>query len=399
MEVRNIRLDEHHNNGTVCLLADVTYDRRSRGKPDHESIWIEIDEQHTDGLSLRADPWIAAMLPVAAVHGESSIRVAAEGSPKLIEAAQQILTTWKGWYSGLHDDITIECESVGEAQQPGTETALFFSGGVDSWFSLLHEDERGATVDSLVTVFGWDIPLSKPDSIANMIRSHKAIASELGKNFLAVKTNLRETRFGEGRWGPLMHGAALAAIAHVFAGRLNRMLIAATHSPALKRPWGSHPDVDPLFSSATLDLVHHGFDFDRIQKIRTIVEHQVALDHLHVCWKNWDETNCSTCEKCLRTMLALELFDVLDRARTFECDRVDLKQFDNVKATSPGARHWLGEIQKLAQDADRPDVVEALARCSRRGSVYAWLKDRVPDVIARPDNVLGRSLRAIWKRV
>lgn len=47
----------------------------------------------------------------------------------------------------------------------------FFSGGVASFFTLLRTDAGGAdgrTVDDLITVWGFDVPPSKPEAYARM---------------------------------------------------------------------------------------------------------------------------------------------------------------------------------------------------------------------------------------
>jgi hypothetical protein len=83
-------------------------------------------------------------------------------------------------------------------------------------------------------------------------------------------------------------------------------------------PWGSHPLLDPLWSSEALEVIHDGCAVSRVDKVRGLAGCDVALDSLQVCSAQDRVTyNCCRCEKCLRTMVALEIAGVLSRCRTF----------------------------------------------------------------------------------
>ena len=76
--------------------------------------------------------------------------------------------------------------------------------------------------------------------------------------------------------------------------------------------------LDPLWSSESLRVVHDGGAVTRIDKVRHLADNPVALDTLRVCAVPDRATyNCCRCEKCLRTMVALEIAGVLSRSRAF----------------------------------------------------------------------------------
>ncbi len=102
-------------------------------------------------------------------------------------------------------------------------------------------------------------------------------------------------------------------VAQLLANHVHTVIVPSTHARADLFPWGSHPDLDPLWSSDDVRVEHHGIDTTRSQKISAIAESAVAMRHLRVCWKNTNETyNCGTCEKCIRTKIGL-------RAAAAEC--------------------------------------------------------------------------------
>jgi hypothetical protein len=70
-----------------------------------------------------------------------------------------------------------------------------------------------------------------------------------------------------------------------------------------------------------------GTELTRVEKTRRIAELEAAQRHLDVCTQLGD-TNCTLCEKCLRTLLTL---DLLGKADTFQT-RFDLDEFRRRRA-------------------------------------------------------------------
>jgi hypothetical protein len=102
----------------------------------------------------------------------------------------------------------------------------------------------------------------------------------------------------------MYHGAALAAVAHALAPNHGKVYIASSQSYANLHPWGSHPLLDPLWSSEAVQIVHDGGE-TRMNKLRVLVQYPEVLARLRVCWENPGSYNCGLCGKCVRTMLGL----------------------------------------------------------------------------------------------
>ena len=87
-------------------------------------------------------------------------------------------------------------------------------------------------------------------------------------------------------------------------------------------------DVDPAhfepllldcFSTSKLKIISAGSEGDRNDKINFIADNEFAQKYLHVCTRK--ETNCGMCEKCLRTLLALDAANKLENFRAaFDID-------------------------------------------------------------------------------
>ena len=87
-------------------------------------------------------------------------------------------------------------------------------------------------------------------------------------------------------------------------------------------------DIDPAnfellllncFSTSQIKIVSEGSEEDRNAKINFIADYPIAQKNLHVC--TCKEYNCGVCEKCLRTLLAIDALNKLDKFRAvFDID-------------------------------------------------------------------------------
>lgn len=198
----------------------------------------------------------------------------------------------------------------------GGRVALFFSGGVDSFYSLLENLDE---VTDLVFVHGFDIMEGEKAHAEMAERQVRMVGEAYGRRVLAIRTNLRSCWLADvGGWGEIAHGPAMAAVAHLLGPQFGRILIAGSDSSPEPWPWGSHPELDPLWSTARLEFVHDHHHVTRVRKIERVLSSEVARKTLRVCWKNRNvKTNCCRCEKCIRTMITLKAFGRLDEFESF----------------------------------------------------------------------------------
>jgi hypothetical protein len=107
-------------------------------------------------------------------------------------------------------------------------------------------------------------------------------------------------------------------------------------------------------------VVHDGASFTRIERTALVAQFEEALNVLHVCWQDHSLGNCSHCEKCLRTMAALDLLGAKDRARTFDWTLYSMNRLSRVSLSWP---YFFREIAEAAEKLGRNDVASA-ARAS-----------------------------------
>lgn len=192
---------------------------------------------------------------------------------------------------------------------------IFFSGGLDSCYTFF---KNLAAIDSLVFVRGFDIPVDDQALGDRVTAAVRGVAESFGRPLVEVETNLRQFTDRHASWD-LAHGAALASVGLLLAAGMQTIYIPASDCYADLVPCGSHPLLDPLWSTERLRFVHDGCEARRVRKAALVAEHPAALRALRVCWKNpHGAYNCGRCEKCLRTMVNLYAVGAIDRCPTFD---------------------------------------------------------------------------------
>lgn len=334
--------------------------RHVDGRP--EIVWIEVPRDVDSDADERGDAWICAFLPLAVSRGEP-LRVALPVDAALVENLERVMDIWRGWDPALAP-VPLECETA-SAGREGSADAAFFSGGVDSMFTVLRgrsELPDGGRVDlrRLITVHGFDIPLAARSAFRRLAARHRRFAKARGLELVPVATNLRDTRWAEADWATLAHGAAFAAVAHALGPGLRSVRLAASSGFRDLRPWGSHPHTDPLFSSSRLAIVHDGPEVRRLDKLAYVARDGAALATLRVCWRSRTDRNCGRCVKCLRTLAGLELLGARAGATSFHPDAWSLEYLETVRIDGPWDVRELRDLQELAGRTGRWDIHRAI---------------------------------------
>jgi hypothetical protein len=230
----------------------------------------------------------------------------------------------------------------GQIEAPSTAPSgvgVFFSGGVDSWLTLLANPD----VTDLIYVHGFDIPIDEPEVSATVERRLADAAERCGKRLRVVRTDLRTLLDPCVSW-EVAHGPALATIALLLSPVCGRVLIGSTTTYAELAVRGSHPLHDHLWSTEGCRIEHCGAHLTRTQKLEQVAECQDALDVLRVCWRHVDRYNCGSCEKCLRTMVALEALGALERCPAFAVP-LDLDAVANLRLSDDEAIWWRENLE------------------------------------------------------
>lgn len=336
-------------------------------------------------------------------------------SPRLAGNIDLIQTIFNKWYPECRK-ITVTWDNLNDSHPvPGRGTGCFFSGGLDSFYTFLRH--RGE-IDNLVLVHGFDFWLDDHGLRQQVSGELRNMASELGKPLIEVETNLREFTDQFLDWGLHSFGSGLASIALLLSGGLKKMYIPSSESYAHLEPCGSHPMLDPLWGTESMEIVHDGCEATRGEKARHVAQSTVAMNHLRVCYQNLlekgrygerpEKWNCGRCEKCVRTMLNLYVADALDKCPTF---RTALTP-ELIRNTDPkydlAYFHMEENLLNLRDKEGNSELVHALGECVenyRRRRVTRLMNEQGEDFFASQPwkdfavqrrNTLFKSLWPVW---
>ncbi|SNX70995.1 hypothetical protein SAMN05878503_107110 [Cereibacter ovatus] len=277
----------------------------------------------------------------------------------LLSRAATITGMFRDWWPGCRSVPVSAQRAAPRTAPPADGTAAFYSGGIDSSFTLADALPR---LTAIVTLLGVDVPLSDQEGCARMEAMCRDVAARLGIEAVVIETDIRQKFHRHASWIEF-HGSALAAIGHLLSGRIGRILIAASgDEKAWGAPWGSHPGLDPLFGSAALTIEHHGL-VARVDKIARIAPNDALMHHLRVC--NVARHNCGVCDKCTFAMRALAILGASGRAPTFPPAVPGQGRF---KITDDA---FLSEMEKLrARAEEASDATTFLPEIDRAIAVY-----------------------------
>lgn len=313
-------------------------------------------------LDRAADAFLAASL-IPAMRAGEPILGTDPVSPLLlasVDRIEDVIGSWRQRFPSydVYQRVPVDAPARSSAPLPANRAvAAFFTGGVDSFYTVLrHRDE----VDALVYVRGFDVALDAGELDALVLEGVRSAAGELGVPLVVVSTDLRAFSNQFSRWDHY-HGAALASVAHLLAAHFSMVLIPATQTYAHLAPLGSHPLLDPLWSSEDVELVHDGCEASRLDKLELIAAEPAARHWLRVCWENRGGLyNCGRCEKCLRTMVAMDALGVLGKF-----DRIPhrISGADIARLRLPEIAYtWEASLAMLEASGHDPQVARAVRR-------------------------------------
>lgn len=291
--------------------------------PKPHRLWIKGQGGEAAEVTPYADSALALGLMPAMREG-GVLRVEGEVSPRVMRMQREFQAIQQAWSRSWGPlrvplrDVTVE---AGERAVPAPggrgRVACFFSGGIDSWASILSDPE----ITDLIFVKGADIlPRLSPRHVGLGERVEsglREVAEEMGKQLHVVEIKVREFSDPLLDWA-LFFNSALCAIALYFESLFDRVLIPTDTSYRYQQPLGASRLVDSLWSSEALEIFDHGSRLSRFERTRLVARSPLAQRTLRVCYMNYDRAyNCGRCPKCNATMISLEALGMRQKFTTF----------------------------------------------------------------------------------
>lgn len=336
-------------NGTTWRVA---------ARVDDVEVWFESDELE---LTASAEALASAFLIPSMAAGR---RLVCEPplAADFVDHLPAVMNLARRFWSYPVLPPVVSTDGAAAPARDPASVALCFSGGVDSFHSLLRGPRKPGL---LVLVHGFDVQLTDTGRASQMAEMTKQVAAETGATGAVIRTNLRRHPLMVSEKWSRDHGGALAAIGHLLPASVGRLVISSSYPRKLNRPWGSHWDLDPLWSGAGLTVEHYGEELFRVDKLAAIGREPLVRKHLRVCWRHPNDLpNCSRCVKCVRTRILLSAVGALDGFELLEGNETLAESIDALRST--GHARALHQYRSALAGQVPPDVAAALRRLLAR---------------------------------
>ena len=348
-----------------------------------EEVYFETTTEYGNDLYLNPNSWLLCSALAAMRYGEKRIKIDAPISPEIKDGLINAMKCLINWHGGNRQVISIEAPLQTKVLFPDKQprAGALFSGGIDA-LAMVRDNHLNFTpshprrIQDGILVYGVLEGENEQDpSFENVVNAVTAMANDAGIELIQVYTNayahFRDLDADFSFWRFEYHGSFLAAIAHIFVSRLSVASIASTYDFANLEPWGSHPLLDPLYSTVSLQVRHENAALSRLEKTKLVGEWDVALKQLRVC--NEKESykegnyNCGNCEKCVRTMTAFLSLGLLDRIATFKEKDVSKEKLVNTCYLSDSYEvNCYRELIEPLKRIGRDDLVKGIEQIINR---------------------------------
>jgi hypothetical protein len=362
---------DHEISDLKVAQGELSFDARVGGA--EKRIWFR---SQTDVMPYPEAALATCLMPAMASGG--TLAMSEPISPRVLRTQSEFQAVQRAWsLSWPFGDPPLEEVEViaptrpARLRQPVGRVAAFFSGGVDSWSTVLDNPD----LTDLIFVRGVDIlpRLSHQDGLADEVGARlREAADELGLALHTVETNLREISEPNGPERPVArweayYGCAMAAVA-LFLGRaFDRVLITGDSDYEVQPTLGANWMVDQLWSTEELEIVDAGGRFNRAERTQRIASHPLVQRTLRVCWQNpGGAYNCGRCRKCQMTMATLEAFDRLEAVETLPSE-LDLEALAATEIDQPALLSLWEDLLDAARRSGKPELEAAVAAAVRAG--------------------------------
>lgn len=334
MKISNLRLERSvpfkYGKPQARIICDM-----EANFTDVNQIWFSVDDEYSEWLTDDVyDAFLVTLLYPAMYYGED-IEICGNVSKKIFHNIQYYVQGLVLAYAPSFHKITVNADGFKDAKKSEhLRIGTGFSGGVDSFSTLADNYFNTDDVDYKIdTLFFFHVGqygnVNKPSTwerARNRFGLTKNFAEEIGLDSIMMNTNMFDFYIPNWEYdaGVLCRISSVLVFQKVL--KIYYISNAVTYRELSYMDFISHhvdmaemsdPIIMPLLSPSGLEILCDGAQYSRTDKTENIANLPLAQKHLNVCVNSSDEhveaTNCSSCPKCLRTMMALDSADALEK--------------------------------------------------------------------------------------
>jgi hypothetical protein len=358
-----------------------------------QEIYFGVPLEFGEYLSCNAHAFILGSFLPAAYAGERRIAMNQAICPCLKEGLITALGQFREWDDPPARMPRIEAEgpSIPVLPDKGRGAGCLLSGGIDSLAMLrvnrlMYPASHPNYIEHCIVVYGFDMGTGETrtshiEAFTRTVDSLSEVTQDAKAKLIPVYTNVKSLNDDLDFWMFQFHGAVLAAVAHALAPIVRSACIAGTFDTKHLTPGGSHPLIDPNYTSADLRIEHVGLRYSRFAKTQMVAEWEAGLNNIRVCTQIFSALkasshamNCGKCEKCIRTMTALAAIGKLSDCRAFPANDVSKELLGGVVIQRPYQRACYEELIEPLQAQGRDDLAQAIRKLLLKYRMKRMLK-------------------------
>lgn len=339
-EINYIRLEQIVISGRMVRYTFTTNRALQRYFTGSE-LWVEYDvDMSAIPLSILAISFVGTYISAAWLLDARMI------VPTLDETFYRAMPRLRDAYRELYPDTPLRGMLVvgdivsNKMPSKAGNPLLLFSGGIDCQATYIRNIDKQP---SLCNIQGWYWhPEDSSKAAEAELHDVSAFAAQQGVKGLTIRSNfatLPSKKLSDlclkhhtyQYWYSFLHSMAFISIAIPRAWQLDAQetIIASSFHLHILDVCASYATTDSEFRFAELGHVRHdSFDIFRQQKVSIIVDHQRHLGQpwpLKVC--SFNDHNCLTCEKCLRSVAGIVAEGADPRDFGFNFDKGSIAPF------------------------------------------------------------------------
>ena len=339
------------------------------GTDEEYDLWYSIEKEYKDYISVEhADAFVVNLLFYAMEH-----KLDIECETKISEKLYYQLTEY--WIPSItkninkYNPIKIIAEVTDEKLPTAGAVGGSLSGGVDSFYTLLkHLDRKESSYNITHLTFfnaGASGELGGDEArvkYQNRIAWIKDVADNLGKKLICIDTNINEF-LKENHLAT--HSCRTLALPLLLQKLFSKYYFASgTDFANFRFDEESCCEYDLLnvhcFSTENLTFYSSGGEVNRLEKVKYISDFEVTYSRLNVCVA--EDTNCSKCEKCQRTMMELYVLGKLEKYKeVFDLDYFarNKRRFLRTSSINRYKDDWK-EVYEILDSQDELGILEKI---------------------------------------
>lgn len=289
-----------------------------------EKLWFKVARKYGQYLCTeRGDAYLVAILHYAMTHGHD-IELEIPVTEELLYNIDTYLIDALVSYNPTYHHSRIKAEVASGLLPNAGAVGTGISCGVDSLYALARESNSLFPNHKITHLTFNNVGSHGEGEKAcilynKRLQRSKKFAEEYGYEFVASDSNLmdviEQSHFYTHTYSSMFPVLCLQKLYSVFyyasgGYRYDEFTLEARKEICC----GSYELLSlPVFSSRQLRIYSQGENMTRMQKLEKVVDYAPSYKFLNVCLM--DENNCGCCEKCVRTMTALDALGKLELYR------------------------------------------------------------------------------------